>query len=45
MYEGEYIDDKRNGEGKMTWPDGSIYEGDWKDDLRNGRGKHTWPNG
>ncbi|RKZ38800.1 MAG: hypothetical protein DRQ41_11505, partial [Gammaproteobacteria bacterium] len=31
-YEGEFVDDKRNGQGIMTWPSGERYEGKWKND-------------
>jgi len=29
-YEGEFVDDKRNGQGIMTWPSGERYEGKWR---------------
>jgi hypothetical protein len=28
-YEGEWKDEKRNGQGVMTWPDNKRYEGGW----------------
>lgn len=30
VYEGEWIDDMRDGYGKQEWPDGSKYEGNWR---------------
>lgn len=27
VYEGDYVDDKKEGLGKVIWPDGRIYEG------------------
>jgi hypothetical protein len=30
-YEGDYIDDKKEGFGIYLWPDGKRYEGGWKD--------------
>lgn len=27
VYEGDYVDDKKEGFGKVIWPDGRIYEG------------------
>ena len=30
-YEGQYVDDKKQGSGKYTWPDGRYYDGDWQD--------------
>ena len=28
-YDGEYIDGKKQGKGKLTWGDGSFYEGNF----------------
>lgn len=37
-YEGEWLDDKRNGKGKIFSIDGKIqYEGDWVNDLPEGK--------
>ena len=44
-YEGEWIDNKRNGKGKYTWKDGDIYEGDWVNNKRIGKGKMLYVNG
>jgi len=42
IYEGDWVNDKREGKGKMTYgSDGFIYEGDWVNDKREGRGKMT----
>jgi hypothetical protein len=41
VYEGEWKDDKRDGNGKYTWPDGDVYVGEYKDGKRNGKGKYT----
>ena len=30
-YTGSYVDGKRSGVGKMTFPNGDVYEGEWKD--------------
>jgi len=45
LFEGNYVNDKRNGHGIMYYSDGSIYEGEWKDDKKNGIGKITDSNG
>ena len=37
IYEGEWLDDKANGEGKYIRK-GLIYEGQWKNDRQNGHG-------
>ena len=45
VYEGEYKDDKKHGQGKRTWADGNVYEGEWKDHKKHGQGKYTWADG
>ena len=37
-YEGEYERDRRNGEGVITWGEGSTYMGEWVGDVRTGKG-------
>lgn len=29
-YHGEYLKDKKHGQGKFIWPDGRKYEGAWE---------------
>jgi len=29
-YEGDFINDKREGTGTFTWSDGRVYIGEWK---------------
>lgn len=38
MYRGEWLNDKREGNGIMEFDDGSRYEGEWKNDRREGQG-------
>ena len=45
VYEGEIMDNKRNGKGKYIWADGNVYEGDWLDDKKSGSGRFEWANG
>ena len=45
VYEGEFVDGKRNGKGKYTYADGTVYEGDFIDGNFNGKGKYTFANG
>ena len=45
IYEGEWLDGKRSGQGKMIYVNGDVYEGLFKDDKKNGQGKYIWANG
>jgi len=37
LYEGDLVDGKKNGTGKMIYTNGDIYYGEWKDDyVENG---------
>lgn len=44
-YKGNYVDDKMEGKGLLTWSNGNAYEGDFKNDLRHGRGIMKFYNG
>ena len=44
-YEGEYLNDKKNGFGVFTWESGNIYKGNYKDDERDGFGEMHWTDG
>ena len=44
-YEGEWGDDKRDGQGIYFYLDGSKYEGEWKDGKRDGQGIYSLPDG
>lgn len=44
-YEGEWVNNLRQGEGAFYWPDGEFYKGEYDNDLRNGLGTYYWPNG
>ncbi len=45
IYEGNYENDLPNGQGKLTFYDGSVYEGSFVNGTRQGQGKHTFTNG
>lgn len=45
FYEGEWRDNLPQGEGKITWADGTEYVGEWKDGKAEGRGTSTWADG
>ena len=36
---------KMNGKGIFSWPDGRRYEGDYKDDKKDGYGEFEWNEG
>ena len=44
-YVGEWKDDKKHGQGTLTFSSGEKYVGEWKDDKRNGQGTNTFPSG
>jgi len=39
-YEGDYVDDKKQGYGVFKWPDGRVYEGAWFNGKQHGRGTY-----
>jgi hypothetical protein len=39
LYEGEWLNDKKNGKGKLFYEDGDYYEGNFVNDKRHGEGK------
>ena len=40
-YEGDYVEDNKEGEGTFKWPDGRVYEGEWKNGKQHGYGRYT----
>ena len=40
-YDGDWKDGKENGQGTLTWSNGSKYEGEWKNGKRTGHGTLT----
>ena len=45
IYEGELVNDSREGNGKFIYKDGSYYIGQWKNNLPNGKGAFFNKNG
>ena len=45
IYEGEWVEGKREGKGRLTLKDGSVYEGEFKSGLKEGKGKLVYPSG
>ena len=39
VYEGMFLNDKRNGFGRSLWPNGNYYIGGYKDNKKSGPGK------
>ena len=44
-YEGDFINDKREGNGKYIYEDGEYYIGEWKNNFRHGKGIMYYKNG
>jgi hypothetical protein len=44
-YIGEFKDDKYNGHGTITFPNGDSYLGEWKDGEFHGQGKYFYRSG
>lgn len=45
VYNGEFSQDRKNGEGIEEWPDGTKYIGLYYNELKNGKGMMIWPDG
>jgi len=45
VYKGEWKNEKLNGLGVITFPDGGKYEGEWKGGKKNGQGTFTYYDG
>ena len=41
QYIGQFVEDKRQGEGRFVWPDGREYTGGWQDGKQHGEGCYT----
>ena len=44
-YDGNWVNGKRHGNGKMFFSDKSVYDGEWENDKQNGDGRLFLPNG
>ena len=44
-YEGDWVDDQKEGWGSYKWPDGKKYEGQWKANHYHGACKFSKPKG
>ena len=44
-YEGEWLDNMYEGQGKVRYTNGNTYAGGWKANLQDGQGKQVWISG
>jgi hypothetical protein len=44
-YEGDWVNDRKEGRGVNLWSNGRRYEGQWKNDEMHGEGRWRWPDG
>ena len=40
MFEGVFVDNKKQGKGLFTWPDGRAYDGEWLNGKQHGMGMY-----
>lgn len=45
MYEGDFLDGKYHGFGKMTYVSEDVYEGEFQFGKKHGQGVYTWSDG
>ena len=45
VFDGEFVDGKKQGPGKYTHLDGAVYEGAYDADVRSGLGRLTYASG
>jgi len=45
VYEGSWLNDKRDGRGFERFSNGNLYEGQYEKGLVTGKGVYTWTNG
>ena len=45
QYEGSYVSGQRQGQGSLSYPDGSLYSGEWAAGKREGWGRYVYSNG
>jgi hypothetical protein len=42
---GQYVSGKKEGPGRLTYPNGDVYEGEWHRDCLRGKGQFTYADG
>lgn len=45
LFEGYFLNGKKNGRGKYTWANGNVYDGNWVDGKCTGKGRISWSSG
>jgi antitoxin component YwqK of YwqJK toxin-antitoxin module len=44
-YEGDFVNNLKEGKGTLVWKNGDKYIGEFKNNLCHGKGKYIWPGG
>ena len=44
-YEGDWVEDAMQGQGRFDFASGASYNGSWEDNKYEGQGTYTWPGG
>eukprot|EP01084_Bolivina_argentea_P283306 485148_1 len=44
-YQGQWVNEKAQGQGQCLFPNGDFYEGEWKNNKRDGYGTYKYSNG
>lgn len=45
LFEGYFLNGKKNGRGKYIWANGNVYDGNWVDGKCTGKGRISWSSG
>lgn len=45
LYQGQWKDHKKHGQGRLIYANGDCYQGEFKADKKDGQGKYTFANG
>ena len=45
VFEGQWVNGKRTGPGKLVWQNGEEFTGEFQENLQTGQGEHKFPSG
>ena len=45
VFEGQWVNGKRTGPGKLSWQNGEEFTGEFQENLQTGQGEHKFPSG